>query len=197
MIPSHIPRVFDPPCNWRLPNLLSAMQQKQIRWLHSATPCRKWSPEQQLSLLDSVLQGYPIGVVLLWRNGEHEYLLDGQCRMNVLLSAFPCVERIDVGVRSNVYVDLQAGEFRVKEFGASHPPHWVPTAYLLTAQGFHDQQRRLWKLKLDEEADALERFRDCFLEYRVPVVHVTTGSEEKAMEVRERVNSTILGVRGA
>lgn len=167
-----------------------------------------WETDQALALLDSVVNNYPIGSLLLWRTKDKlttersigdfqlpdvddltptEYVLDGQQRLTVLYSVLGAAD--DGGGFAAVY-DLVAEQFHksdaIEPAIQVFPLRWLyQTTKLLdfrTALQAHPQAEQL-----QSRFDALV---DVFTSYQIPVVTLRDLTIEEVCPIFERINSS-------
>ena len=166
-----------------------------------------WKDEQALELLDSIVNNYPIGSLLLWRTkdklraerniGEFQlpatddleptdYVLDGQQRLTVIYS---CLGAPEAEKGFSVIYDLEREEFlRVTEDRkVCHFPlrRMFQTTQLLNFRT--GLQTMTEPLKYQERLDAVIQ---AFTDYRIPVVTLKDLTVDEVCPIFERINSS-------
>lgn len=176
-----------------------------------------WRQTDLLRLLDSVLQGFPIGSILIWETeanvettervgpvnigpasgGVTGYLLDGQQRISTLVGTLqlpdPAKSVID-DVDWAVYCDLDSREF-VRTPSAGIEPRHFPLRSLLNTAGFLEACRRIQTEVEDKDVaqrwlDEADKLANAFRDYKLPVIHIRAASLDSAVTVFARLNRT-------
>lgn len=176
-----------------------------------------WKLEDMRRLFDSVLEGFPIGSLLIWEpgiryeclsnfgpipQGEPErdrtdlsYVLDGQHRLATLFGAMHVKGERPEGAESKwwIWYDLIRGEF-THNLRGEIPAHHLPLRVLLRTTEFLRFCGELQKTqtnelgqKLIEKAEQLSRL---IRGYRMPVVRIRGGKLEDAIEIFSRLNTS-------
>jgi hypothetical protein len=169
-----------------------------------------WSEKQILELLESVIQGFPIGSLLLWHvekkmlriaPGETtsfppveesfptSYVLDGMQRLSTLYGVFH-FGGSTTNPRFDVWYDLEVGQF-FHRADREVTPSSVPLAALFTPRQLLEHQARL--STMDQSDRLIERLlflQASFQEYMVPVVTIRGEDVHRIVGVFERINST-------
>lgn len=167
-----------------------------------------WETNQALALLDSILNNYPVGSLLLWRTAQKlkterdigkfqlpqvddltptEYVLDGQQRLTVIYSVLGAPD--DAPGFSALY-DLEQQKFLAAEEAvlsiSTFPMRWLyQTTKLLD-----------FRTKLQGHSDAsdlqarFDQLVDTFTSYQIPVVTLRELSIEEVCPIFERINSS-------
>lgn len=167
-----------------------------------------WETSQALALLDSVINNYPVGSLLLWRTAQKlkterdlgafqlpqvddlnptEYVLDGQQRLTVLYSVLGAP---DSAPGFSASYDLESQKFfataDIAPSISAFPMRWLyQTTKLLD-----------FRTKLQghaKAADLQERFDqlvDTFTSYQIPVVTLRDLTIEEVCPIFERINSS-------
>lgn len=179
-----------------------------------------WKLEDMRRLFDSVLEGFPIGSLVIWEpgvryeclsnfgpipQGEPErdrtdlsYVLDGQHRLATLFGAMHVKGERPEGADAKwwIWYDLVNEEF-THNLRGEIPPYHLPLQALLRTTEFLRFSGDLLKrrpedgLKLIEKAERLSRL---IRGYRMPVVRIRGGQLEDAIEVFSRLNSSGLAM---
>lgn len=167
-----------------------------------------WQKPDVLNLLESLLQGYPIGSLLFWRTEQKlkserdihgfslpptpdkyptNYVLDGQQRLTTIFGVLSY--RGEVGHIFSVVYDLRQKELRHRQ--PTDPPWCLPLNVMFDFARFNQFQQSLTSL---DDADALNsealRVNETFREYQVPVVTLTERTLDEVCPIFERINST-------
>lgn len=169
-----------------------------------------WSDKQIVDLLDSVLQGFPIGSILLWAVDKRilntapsgvtsfpqspetfpaNYVLDGMQRLSALYGVFhfgsTTKER-----RFEVYFDLAKKVFNRREL-AEVTETSFPLAALFVPRQLLEHQARLANMpKGDVYIERLLDLQSAFQDYLVPVVTIRETDVARIVEIFEKINST-------
>lgn len=168
-----------------------------------------WQRPAVLELLESVLQGYPIGSLLFWRTEQKlkserdiqgfalpptpdkyptNYVLDGQQRLTTIYGVVSFTGTDQPHILSVVY-DLREKELRHRQPGDG--PWCLPLNLMFDFARFNKFQQSLTSLSdaSDLNAEAL-RVNETFREYQVPVVTLTERTLAEVCPIFERINST-------
>lgn len=169
-----------------------------------------WQKADVLALLESILQGYPIGSLLLWRteqklNSERDiegftlpptpdkyptnYVLDGQQRLTTIYGVLSYKGATNEPHILSVCYDLRKKELRHRQ---STDAHWcLPLNVMFDFNRFNQFQQSLTALPDadDLNSEAL-RVNETFREYQVPVVTLTERTLDEVCPIFERINST-------
>jgi len=175
-----------------------------------------WKKANVLSLLESILSGYPVGSLLFWRTEEKlrserdikgfqlpetqekyptNYVLDGQQRLTTIYGVLSWVGDATKPHILNVVYDLRGSrkkdESRFRHRTPSDGPSCLPLNILLDFSKFNAFQRELNALE-DGAALSLEaeRVNETFREYEIPIVTITERSLKEVCPIFERINST-------
>jgi len=176
-----------------------------------------WRQTDLLQLLDSVLQGFPIGSILVWETeetiettervgpvtvgpatgGVTSYLLDGQQRVSTLVGTLrlpdPAEAVID-DVDWAVYCDLESREFVRTPYAKNEPRHF-PVRSLLNTAGFLEACRRIETEVEDKEVaqrwlHEADKLANAFRDYQLPVIRIREANLDTAVTVFARLNRT-------
>jgi hypothetical protein len=169
-----------------------------------------WQRPDVIALLESILEGYPIGSLLFWRTEQKlkserniqdfvlpptpdkyptNYVLDGQQRLTTIYGALSYKGPTDQGHILSVIYDLRKKELRHRDPTDSQ---WcLPLNVMFDFARFNQFQQSLTALPDHDElnAEAL-RVNETFREYQVPVVTLTERTLDEVCPIFERINST-------
>lgn len=168
-----------------------------------------WKPNQILTLLESIYQGYPIGSLLFWLTEEkmriekeiggfdlpptpekypRNYILDGQQRMTTIYGVLNWPEPKKPHVL-NVYYDLEKKQFY--HYKTENNLKAIPLSSLFDTKKFLDFQKSISEFK-DYELlnNELVSLFETFKEYLIPVVTIKEKTVKDVCPVFERINST-------
>ncbi|MBQ0893004.1 DUF262 domain-containing protein [Micromonospora sp. U56] len=168
----------------------------------------KWEAADIVRLFDSLLRGFPIGNLLLWRRpapaqrlqvGPLEveapetatalWVVDGQQRIVSLVGALTQADR-SVDPRFRVHLDLDTGEFHTTGTRQRPPRSWVPVNFLLDTavllRWMRDNSDWLTEPQLALADQAAKAIR----EYQIPTYVVHSTDENALLEIFTRMNTT-------
>lgn len=176
-----------------------------------------WRLEDMRRLLDSVLEGFPIGSLLIWEPGARyeclasfgpipqgdpgrdrndlSYVLDGQHRLATLFGVMHVTGETPESSEAKrwwMWYDLLENEFTHGARG-DITTHHLPLRMLLRTTDFLRFSSELLKAhpqdgpQLIEKAEKLSRL---IRGYRMPVVRIRGGKLEDAIEIFSRLNSS-------
>lgn len=170
----------------------------------------RWTTDQRVKLLDSLLRGYPIGSIVVWKTSAHQlksyeslsgvpvdyapepgtgmrtYVLDGYERIWALFDAL--VPRSG-GDRYFFDPEDEDDESPIKCVGEDGdvPPHWFP---LSSARGpwspFYDG---LYRAGQDDLASRCVRVSNLFTDYPVQIVKLVGNDKDVVAEAVRRINA--------
>jgi Protein of unknown function DUF262 len=163
----------------------------------------KWLNQDRLKLFDSILRGYPVGTLLLWKregvagavrvgrhqvNAPHRHdalsVVDGQQRIATLTEA---LIPLDPNKRS-IHFDLNEQRF-VYERTAGDDPRYLPVGIAIDGARLVEWLVRHSSLPTDSRARAVEAGKS-LREYQVPAYVVETDEEDTLREIFHRTNRT-------
>lgn len=169
-----------------------------------------WQRAAVLELLESVLQGYPIGSLLFWRTEQKlkserdihgfslpptpdkyptNYVLDGQQRLTAIYGVLSYQGSPEEPHILSVVYDLRKNELRHR--APVDGPWCLPLNLMFDFARFNQFQQSLTSLPdaaaLNDEA---LRVNETFREYQVPVVTLTERTLDEVCPIFERINST-------
>lgn len=193
-----------------LPTVFRRLQSGDIR-VPAFQRAFRWTEAQILSLLDSVVRGYPVGSMLLWevrepvfRTAQPEdlpfpnvaekyptyFVLDGLQRLSSLYGVFFFEGDPSKSSLYNVVFDLRSEVF--KHFDASDTSEAdLPLSALFSVKSLLNEQKRL--LALDDAETLIERtvrLQSTFQEYLLPTVTIAHQQVTEVVEIFSRINST-------
>ena len=192
----------------RIANLITRINQGDIKIPTFQRRPSVWSNDQVMDLLDSILKGYPIGSLLFWLTNTQlkserniggfqlpdtpekyprNYVLDGQQRLTSLYAVLTKTpETLDS--RFQVLYDLRAKTFI--PFVSESRPHYLRLNVLFNTHQFMAKQTEV--AQVEDSAvlmGELERIWETFREYVLPVVTIPEAPIEKVGVIFERINS--------
>ena len=166
-----------------------------------------WKEQQALDLLDSIVNNYPIGSLLLWRTQSKlaternigdfklpatddltptDYVLDGQQRITVIYS---CLGAPDGEKGFAVAYDLDKDSFGLMP--DEHNPRMFPMRWLYDTTKMLNFRTGLQSFpKGDEYQETLDALISAFTNYKIPVVTLKELSLEEVCPIFERINSS-------
>lgn len=169
-----------------------------------------WKEKQMIELLQSVVEGFPIGSILLWgvdrkmlqiassaitsfpdvnERYPTSYVLDGMQRLSTLYGVFHFGSSTDDS-RFDVLFDLATDRFFHRSAEVESDTS-VPLAALFSPRRLLEHQARLSKIpSSDKLIDRLLLLQASFQEYMVPVVTISSPDIHRIVGIFERINST-------
>lgn len=169
-----------------------------------------WQKPDVIALLESILEGYPIGSLLFWRTEQKlksertiegfvlpptpdkyptNYVLDGQQGLTTIYGVLSYKGPRDQGHILSVIYDLHEKELRHRQ---PNDGQWcLPLNVMFDFARFNQFQQSLTALPDHDElnAEAL-RVNETFREYQVPVVTLTERTLADVCPIFESINST-------
>lgn len=166
-----------------------------------------WKVDQALQLLDSILNGYPIGSLLLWRTQEKleaardlgefklpltdeitptNYVLDGQQRLTVIYSCLGAPESMPgyeagYNLREETFVQLEK----------CSSPEVFPLRKTFNTTSLLNYRASLQGMPDAADLQArLDSVIAAFQQYKIPVVTLKDLSIEEVCPIFERINSS-------
>ncbi|MCB9740945.1 MAG: DUF262 domain-containing protein [Deltaproteobacteria bacterium] len=192
--------------------LLKKVTQGKLRMPHFQRSLL-WKASDVELLFDSLLNGFPIGVLLFWEKGAPAdrqfwgpwvqsveadprawFVIDGQHRVASLALTLLAPEDGLWGAdqRFALYWDVRTREFaRHTGRGAEPPAHWLPmhcVGDMVRLMDWGDAFRSAGGTK--EEVESARRFARTILDYKLNTFVVQTDSEDVARAIYERTNTT-------
>lgn len=167
----------------------------------------QWSAGDVIELFDSVLRGYPVGNLLLWRRGAPAqrlrvgpldidapaadsalWVVDGQQRITSLVGALVAADTT-TDPRFRIYLDLDEGLFRSAGTREEPGRSWAPVSVLIDTRSLlawlRDNADGLPESQLVTADQAARSIRD----YQIPAYVVTAPTEEPLVEIFRRTNA--------
>lgn len=219
-------KMFDTPVLPRLETILAEVKSGDLVIPQFQRPF-VWDDDRRLKLLDSIVEGMPIGSLLVWRtnrrdlrtyervggvqldgpragDGKLNYLIDGHQRISTLFGALYSGERDDPDTEDDtrwpLYFELGAEKrpaFRVPPARAAVPDHWIPLSILLDGDKLFEFTQRLRQAGKRSFAKQAERLANIFRDYIIPIVPLVTEELNVVTDAFVRVNSQGKGMSEA
>ncbi|MBE3008480.1 DUF262 domain-containing protein [Microbispora sp. NEAU-D428] len=167
----------------------------------------RWGRDDVVKLFDSILRGYPIGTLLMWRRpaaaarleigpllidapdvAAAYWVVDGQQRVTSLIGALTAPPDV-VDPRFRIFYDLEADRF--VSAGRREPvrEHWFPVQAACDREIFWAWQRdRPWLT--DVEMDRCDSMMEAIRDYMLPLYVVTGDDEQAVREMFDRLNTS-------
>ena len=174
-----------------------------------------WKQADLISLLDSILHGYPIGSILVWDTAEKiestarigpvpigppsggviGYLIDGQQRLSTLVGTLRLTDAMDDRADSvdwRVYFNLDTRAFHRSPPEGPHAGHF-PINSLLNTAGFFEACRLIESEVTDPPRrqrwlDEADRLANVFRDYQIPLIRIREADLDSAVTVFARLN---------
>ena len=165
-----------------------------------------WDASDVRRLFDSVYRGFPIGTLLLWRqgakaekiifggvefeapaNGEALMVVDGQQRITALVAALTSGPR-QLDERFEVYFDIAKRRFVGLNRGMP-PPRSIPVRETLESRSLLAWLREHGDELEDGDLELADELGGALRDYRIPAYIVEGNDERLLREVFDRVNS--------
>jgi hypothetical protein len=211
-------KMFDTPVLPRLETILAEVKSGDLIIPAFQRPF-VWDDKRRLNLLDSIVEGMPIGSLLVWRTNRRDlrtyervggvrldgprqgdeklnYLLDGHQRISTLFGALYSGAReppeSDNDPRWPLYYELGATErpaFRLPPRRGAVPDHWLSLAILLDGDKLFDFTQQLREKGRRELAKEAERLANVFRDYIIPIVPLVTEELNVVTDAFVRINS--------
>lgn len=173
----------------------------------------RWKASHVVELFDSIVRGFPIGGLLLWKRRAPDelqsfgpvtmqapetadalYVVDGQQRITALVAALSHPGAPPLGDTYAVWVDLATSAFEVHR--RQPGPTWLPLNVLGNRSKLHQWSRTV---ELGDATDALvERafeLESVIMRYPVPAYVVREASEQALRLIFARVNNAGVPLR--
>lgn len=194
-------------------DVLQHAQAGRLRVPHFQTGLR-WGAKQVQELFDSIVRGFPIGGLLLWKREapaeealtfgplqfsaprvpDALYIVDGQQRVTALVGALLHPDDRPLGGTHAVWVDLASGRFEAKR--ELPPPTWIPVRLL------GDRRRLLhWASSADlggEREGMIDRafaLEEAIIRYTMPAYVVRDADVGALRLIFSRVNNAGVPLR--
>lgn len=166
----------------------------------------RWDPTDAERLFDSILRGYPIGNLLMWRKPAAEadvtigelrfhapeqpgalWVVDGQQRLTTLIGALTA-SNDTVDRRFRIFYDLQEEKFLSAPHSQRLRDQWLPVWIAADNRRLIAWQReRPWLS--DREFDQCDAVTTAIRTYEIPMYEIE-GDDEKALrEIFDRMNT--------
>ncbi len=206
-------RIFLKPDVWTIPQLIENILEKDNYYLPAFQRDYVWDEDDVKSLIDSILRGYPIGAIILWKpsskdfirddpfsvpltdavgenGGDYYYVIDGQQRLTSLLLLFNGwrIPRNGKEISLKVPISLYPtdnGGYRLYK----SDKRGIDVSLLV---------RALWEHDIETYSELITRYSEEYvkkakpiikriLEYKVPVYIMSTTKEdpETVMEMAQ------------
>lgn len=169
----------------------------------------KWEAADIVTLFDSVLQGYPIGNLLLWQRPAPAaedvqigpltvsapatesalWVVDGQQRITSLVGALAAAHE-SADPRFRVHLDLDTGRFHTAGLRQQPPVSWIPVSLLLDTVTLLRWMRENGDWLTEPQLDLADRAAKALREYQIPVYVVVAEEEQPLLEIFTRMNTT-------
>ncbi|GAA3495975.1 hypothetical protein GCM10019016_030760 [Streptomyces prasinosporus] len=170
----------------------------------------RWEASDSERLFDSILRGYPIGNLLMWRKpapaaeitlGELHFdapersdalwVVDGQQRLTTLIGALTASEHT-VDRRFRIFYDLREKDARKRFLSAPHSQnvrdHWLPVWVAGDNRRLIAWQReRPWLT--EEEYDLCDSVATAIRTYEIPMYEIEGDDEQALREIFDRMNT--------
>ncbi|MFD4262585.1 DUF262 domain-containing protein [Streptomyces sp. NPDC058534] len=170
----------------------------------------RWEASDSERLFDSILRGYPIGNLLMWRKpapaaeitlGELRFdapersdalwVVDGQQRLTTLIGALTASEQT-VDRRFRIFYDLREKDARKRFLSAPHSQkvrdHWLPVWVAGDNRRLIAWQRqRSWLTS--EEYDLCDSVATAIRTYEIPMYEIEGDDEQALREIFDRMNT--------
>lgn len=190
---------------YQLANLVSLVRDGMVRVPHFQRGLR-WKRSDAVALIDSVLRGFPIGSLLLWRRAapaeslrlgqvgieaparsDALYVVDGQQRITTFLNVLDP----EVGLSGDfaLVYDLKQRPFRVRPRGRHEPEEHaiaLPVLFELTKLLRWVSDHPAHADDIDEINRATQRLR----EFHVPAYEVRSQDDRVLREIYDRMNNS-------
>ncbi|MET7399834.1 DUF262 domain-containing protein [Dactylosporangium sp. NPDC005572] len=167
----------------------------------------KWEAGDVVKLFDSILRGFPIGNLLLWRRPAPAQVLhvgpltieapeldsalwvvDGQQRITSLVGALIAAHTA-TDLRFRVHLDLDTGEFHTAGTRQQPPNAWIPVSFLLDTATLLRWMRENGEWLSDDQLKLADLAAKAIREYQIPTYVVTTDDEKPLLDIFTRMNN--------
>jgi hypothetical protein len=219
-------KMFDTPVLPRLETILAEVKAGDLIIPEFQRPF-VWDDDRRLNLLDSIVEGMPIGSLLVWRTNRRDlqtyghlggvrldgpraggeklnYLIDGHQRISTLFGALYFGQREDPDgtddTRWPLYYELDSERrpaFRVPPRRGSVPDHWLPLVILLDGDKLFEFTQKLREKGRRDMAKQAERLANIFRDYIIPIVPLVTEELNVVTDAFVRINSQGKGMSEA
>jgi hypothetical protein len=166
----------------------------------------RWDASDAERLFDSILRGYPIGNLLMWRKpapaaevaiGEQRieapaqasalWVVDGQQRLTTLVGALTASDET-VDRRFRIFYDLRSKSFISIPHTRRRQDHWLPVWIAGDNRRLIAWQReRSWLTP--EEYDQCDAVATALRTYEIPMYEIEGDDEQALREIFDRMNT--------
>lgn len=218
-------KMFDTPVLPRLATVLAEVKSGDLVVPKFQRPF-VWNDDRRLSLLDSIVQGMPIGSLMVWRTNRRDldtykqvggiqlpgvrkgdekvnYLMDGHQRISTLFGALYSGVRESIpddDTRWPLYYELSSKDrpaFRVPPNRGPVPEFWLPIDILLDGDKLFDFTQKLRQTDRRDLAKEAESLANIFRDYIIPIVPLVTEELDIVTDAFVRINSQGKGMTEA
>ncbi len=193
-------------------DILGAAKRGNLRVPRFQTGLR-WKAREVEELFDSIVRGFPIGGLLLWKKQAPEeslvfgpvtiqapalpdarYIVDGQQRVTALVGGLLHPDKSPLGGNYAVWTNLATGEFRV--WRNQPPPQWIPVNLFgsrvklqhWARSANHGQQTAAL-------VDRAFQIEEALVRYEMPAYVVSDATPEALRLIFSRTNSSGVPLR--
>ncbi|HET8641588.1 MAG TPA: DUF262 domain-containing protein, partial [Pseudonocardiaceae bacterium] len=168
----------------------------------------KWEATDVVKLFDSIVRGFPIGNLLLWRRPAPQqriqvgplevhapaidsglWVVDGQQRIISLVGALTSAESA-TDSRFRVHLDIESGQFHTAGARQLPPVSWIPVSVLPDTTRLLAWMRSNTDWLQSEQMARLEQAAKAIREYQIPTYVVSSADEEQLVEIFARMNTS-------
>ena len=166
----------------------------------------RWEASDAERLFDSILRGYPIGFLLMWRKPAPEadialgelrfraperpdalWVVDGQQRLTTLIGALTASEDT-VDRRFRIFYDLRDKRFLSAPHSRRPLDHWLPVWVASDNRRLLAWQReRNWLTA--EEFDTCDAVATAIRTYEIPMYEIEGDDEQALRDIFDRMNT--------
>ncbi|MEV7137839.1 DUF262 domain-containing protein [Streptomyces tauricus] len=166
----------------------------------------RWDASDSERLFDSILRGYPIGNLLMWRKPAPEaeialgelrfhaparsdalWVVDGQQRLTTLIGALTASEET-VDRRFRIFYDLRDKKFLSAPHSKRPADHWLPVWIAGENRRLIAWQReRSWLT--DEDFGLCDAVATAIRTYEIPMYEIESDDEQALREIFDRMNT--------
>jgi hypothetical protein len=166
----------------------------------------RWDASDSERLFDSILRGYPIGNLLMWRKpapaaeialGELRFhapersdalwVVDGQQRLTTLIGALTASDET-VDRRFRIFYDLRDKRFLSAPHSKRPADHWLPVWVAGDNRRLLAWQRdRNWLS--DDDFDLCDAVATALRTYEIPMYEIESDDEQALREIFDRMNT--------
>ncbi|MDR7280188.1 DUF262 domain-containing protein [Catenuloplanes atrovinosus] len=168
----------------------------------------KWESTDVIALFDSLLRGFPIGNLLLWRRpapaatvrigplqieaarmDSAYWVVDGQQRVTSLGGALLAAEEA-TDPRFRVFLDLETARFHSLGVRQQAPRQWLPVNQLVETTALLTWMRSNAEWLTDAHLATADAVAKAVREYQIPTYIVDTDDESALRQIFDRLNNT-------